>query len=109
MAITAKAEKNLPISNDAPLVYDPRGVVEVKSTAISDRLKSLKGLRLGVLDNTKWNGRKLLEETTALLDAEFGLGQVSFYKKENFSVAASAELIATIARENDFALTAIGD
>ena len=106
MAKTAKSQP----AGDGPFpVYDPRGVVDVESTAISGRLKSLKGLRLGVLDNTKWNGRKLLEETTALLDAEFGLGKVSYYKKENFSVAASEELIATIARENDFALTAIGD
>ena len=105
----AKAARAIPIDKGAPRVYDPRGVVEAESTAISRRLKSLKGLKLGVLDNTKWNGRRLLEETTALLDAEFGLGEVNYYKKENFSVAASAELIATIARENDFALTAIGD
>ena len=90
-------------------MYDPRGIVVVEGAAISARLRSLKGLKLGILDNTKWNGRRLLEETTALLDAEFGLSEVNYYKKENFSVAASAELIATIARENDFALTAIGD
>ena len=109
MAKTAQAINTGKMGKGAPRVYDPRGVVDVESTAISGRLSSLKGLRLGVLDNTKWNGRKLLEETTALLDAEFGLGKVSYYKKENFSVAASAELVATIARENDFALTAIGD
>ena len=104
-----KAAKANPANTHAPRVYDPRGIVEVESTAISARLRSLKGLKLGVLDNTKWNGRRLLEETTALLDAEFGLGEVNYYKKENFAVTASAELIATIARENDFALTAIGD
>ena len=93
----------------APLVFDPRGVVEAEPAPLAPRPDSLKGLRLGVLDNTKWNGRKLLEETTALLDAEFGLGAVRFYKKENFSVAAGEDLIAQIAAENDLVLTAIGD
>ncbi len=92
-----------------PPVYDPRGVVEVEHVRPAPRLKSLKGLRLGVLDNTKWNARKLLEETTRLLDAEFGLAGVNHYKKENFSVAAAPELIARIAAENDFVLTAVGD
>jgi hypothetical protein len=92
-----------------PLVYDPRGVVEAESVPLTERPRSLKGLRLGVLDNTKWNARKLLEETTRLLDAEFGLAGVNHYKKENFSVAASPELIARIAAENDFVLTAVGD
>lgn len=101
--------KALSIDRNAPPVYDPRGIVEAESAEIAKRLKTLKGLRLGVLDNTKWNGRKLLEETTALLDAEFGLAEVNYYKKENFSVAAAPELIARIARENDFGLTAIGD
>ena len=94
---------------ETPLVYDPRGVVEVESTPLTQRLPNLQGLRLGVLDNTKWNARRLLEETTALLDAEFGLGEVKFYKKESFATSATPELIAQIAGENDFALTAVGD
>lgn len=90
-------------------VYDPRGVVNAQPRPISQRPATLKGLRLGVLDNTKWNGRRLLEETTALLQSELGLGKVTFYKKETFSKAAAPELLAQIAAENDIALTAIAD
>ncbi len=90
-------------------VYDPRGIVEVAALELAPRPKSLKGLKLGVLDNTKWNARKLLEGTVALLEAELGLGAVRYYRKENFSLAATEELISRIARENDFALTAVGD
>lgn len=96
-------------TESAPPVYDPRGVVEAEPVPLAARPASLKGLRLGVLDNTKWNARKLLEATTALLDAEFGLAGVSYYKKANFSVAAEPALIAQIAAESDFVLTAIGD
>ena len=100
--------KGLPMIGGQP-VYDPRGIVEVEALPLAPRPKSLKGLKLGVLDNTKWNARKLLEGTVALLEKELGLGGVRYYRKENFSLAATEELIARIARENDFALTAVGD
>ena len=41
-------------------VYDPRGVVEAAPLATAPRVKKLEGLRLGLLDNTKWNANKLL-------------------------------------------------
>ena len=41
-------------------VYDPRGVVEATPLALAPRAKSLEGLRLALLDNTKWNANKLL-------------------------------------------------
>jgi hypothetical protein len=70
---------------------------------------SLAGLRLGVLDNTKWNGRKLLEKTVAILEGEGPLKETHYYKKESFSRNAARDLIEKIARENDVVITAIGD
>ena len=90
-------------------VYDPRGVVEAEARPVSDRAASLKGLRVGVLDNTKWNGRRFLEKTLSLLEAEEALGEVTFYKKESFSKNAAPELIGQIAAESDVVITAIGD
>ncbi len=100
--------KELPLV-DGQQVYDPRGIVEVAALPLAGRPKALRGLRLGVLDNTKWNARKLLESTVSLLAGQHGLGVVRYYKKENFSVAATPELLDTIAAENDLALTAVGD
>ncbi len=91
------------------VVYDPRGVVEAEARSVARRARDLKGLRLGVLDNTKWNGRKLLERATALMEAEGPFAGVRYYKKESFSKNAAPELIARIAEENDVVLTAIGD
>ncbi len=79
-------------------LYDPRGVVHAEH-----------GLRLGVLDNTKWNGWKVLERTAALLGESTPFASVTRYKKEGFSVVAEPELIARIAAENDVALIGIGD
>ena len=76
---------------------------------MAPRPTSLKNLRLGVLDNTKWNGGKLLRQTVSLLTQETTFEAVNFYQKESFSKNAAPELIAQIAAENDVVLTAIGD
>jgi hypothetical protein len=90
-------------------VYDPRGVVGAEKKNIAARVRSLKGLRLGILDNTKWNANKLLRELRDQLQAAHPLASVSYYRKESFSRFAAPELIEKIRAENDIVLTAIGD
>ena len=91
------------------IVFDPRGVVETEALALSERPATLDGLRLGVLDNTKWNANRLLRKTVALLGEQATFAKVNYYRKESFSKDADPELIASIAAENDIVLTAIGD
>lgn len=90
-------------------LYDPRGIVHVERRRPATRVGALDGLRVGVLDNTKWNGWKLLERTMALLGEQYAFASITRYKKEGFSVTAEPELIARIAAENDIAVTGIGD
>jgi hypothetical protein len=90
-------------------VYDPRGVVETAPLALAPRVKNLDGLRLGLLDNTKWNANKLLRGVRDRLASRHALGAVNYYRKESFAVAAAPGLIDRIAAENDIVLTAIGD
>jgi hypothetical protein len=90
-------------------VFDPRGVVESERLALAPRAITLGGLRLGILDNTKWNAGRLLRRTAAQLDGQYGFAAVNYYRKESFSKAADPALVAQIAAENDIVLTAIGD
>jgi hypothetical protein len=90
-------------------VYDPRGVVEAAPLVLAPRVKKLDGLRLGLLDNTKWNANKLLRGVRDRLARKHALGAVNYYRKESFAVAAAPGLIDRIAAENDIVLTAIGD
>jgi hypothetical protein len=94
---------------NGPGLYDPRGIVDAQPLPLAARVGALTGLRLGVLDNTKWNANRLLRKTAARMQAEHGVGAVQYYRKESFSKAALPELIAQIAAENDIVLTAIGD
>jgi hypothetical protein len=91
------------------LVFDPRGRVEARRVAPAPRVAGLAGLRLGILDNTKWNAGRLLRKTAARLDERFGFAAVNYYRKESFAKAADPALISAIAADNDIVLTAIGD
>jgi hypothetical protein len=92
-----------------PIVFDPRGVVEVEIQSLAPRVRELAGLRLGVLDNTKWNANRLLRKTVARLSERVALAAVNYYRKESFSKDADPALIEQIAANNDIVLTAIGD
>ena len=96
------------MTNTIP-VYDPRGVVDAAPLAASPRVKKLEGLRLGLLDNTKWNANKLLRGVRDRLAQKHGFGAVNYYRKESFALGAAPELLAEIAAKNDIVLTAIGD
>jgi hypothetical protein len=91
------------------IVFDPRGRVETQRVMPAPRVAALDGLRLGVLDNTKWNGNKLLRKTATLLGERFPFAAVNYYRKGSFSKAADPALLAAIAADNDIVLTAIGD
>ena len=96
------------MTNTTP-VYDPRGVVEVQPLTTAPRVQKLQGLRLGLLDNTKWNANKLLRGVRDRLAQKHAFSAVNYYRKASFSLAATPELIAEIASNNDIVITAIGD
>ena len=91
------------------LVFDPRGRVDAERIAPAPRAATLEGLRLGILDNTKWNASRLLRKTADRLGEQHPFAAVSYYRKESFSKEADPALLAAIAANNDIVLTAIGD
>jgi len=66
-------------------IYDPRGSVAAEAREISARIAAVQGLRLGVLDNTKWNANKLLRALRDELQTQHGLKATGYYRKESFS------------------------
>jgi len=94
---------------DDVAAYDPRGLVHAAATPLAPRVTTIEGLRLGILDNSKWNANKLLRGSLERLQAAHGLAATNYYVKHSFSKDAAPELIAQIADECDIVLTAIGD
>lgn len=90
-------------------VYDPRGTVSAAERPLAARLSKLEGIRLGILDNTKWNANKLLRALREDLVKHHGVKEANYYRKESFSKFADPALLREIAKANDAVLTAIGD
>lgn len=90
-------------------VFDPCGIVEAAVTPRAPRLQQVQGKRLAVLDNTKWNGAKLLDAVVEQLSRQIPFAQVNRYKKETFTKPAAPELLRDIAANNDIAVIAIAD
>jgi hypothetical protein len=90
-------------------VFDPTGLVDVGARARAPRVRDLQGLRLAVIDNSKWNALRLLNAVVSRLSAEVPFAKVNRYKKETFTKPASAGLLREISANNDLALIAIGD
>ncbi len=97
------------VTDSNSLVFDPRGLVESANIPIAARSKKLDGLRLAILDNSKWNANKILRASTVALEKTVKFAEVNYYVKHSFSKDAAPELIAEIAANNDIVLTAIGD
>lgn len=91
------------------VVFDPRGVVTAAQVRLAPRPATLRGVRLGVLDNSKWNASRLLRRTAAALAGDREPAAVRRYVKESFSREAADALLDRIAAENDVVVTAIGD
>jgi len=89
--------------------YDPRGVVGAQARPIAPRIAAPDGLRLGILDNTKWNANKLLRRLRDELELGHSFEAVNYYRKESFSRFADPKLLGQIRAENDIVVTAIGD
>lgn len=91
------------------IVFDPRGSVTADAVALAPRLESLRGMRVGILDNSKWNGSNLLRRVATGLDRQAAPALITHYTKDSFSRAAPDALLDRIAAENDAVVTAIGD
>ena len=91
------------------IVFDPRGDVTATEIRLAPRPATLRGVRLGVLDNSKWNASRLLRHTAAAIAGECEPAAVNRYVKDSFSREATDALLDRIAAENDVVVTAIGD
>lgn len=91
-------------------ILDPTGRAAAASAgALTPRLRDLRGLRVGLLDNTKPNARLVLEAVATQLRVRHELGAVTSYTKSYFGTPVEEELAAEVARNCDFAVAGVGD
>jgi hypothetical protein len=88
-------------------VLSPVGVNLVERQAISQRVPSLDGLRVGLINNNKPNSHLLQEHIVDLIRKQFQIQDVVLLQKPNPAVPAVG--LADWAKEVDVVITAMGD
>ncbi|NDL56460.1 UGSC family (seleno)protein [Phytoactinopolyspora mesophila] len=91
-------------------LLDPTGMNERSTNStLAPRPTSLRGLTVGLLDNTKVNATALLRGIADDLANRYGAVDTRLYTKDYFGTPVKDELLRKIARECDVVVTAVGD
>jgi hypothetical protein len=91
-------------------LLDPTGGGDGSAdSALAIRLRSLSGLRVGLLDNTKPNASVLLAAVADELRRDWGVRSSTTYSKGYFGTPVEESQIQQILENCDFVVAGIGD
>jgi hypothetical protein len=90
-------------------IVDPVGSSAAAARTLAGRPRSLEGVTIALLDNSKPNAAVLLERVGALLAARGHARAVKAWSKPGSSIGASPAVIEEIAAAARVALTASAD
>ena len=89
-------------------VFDPTAEDATATNPGAARLTSLEGRTIGLLDNSKFRVRELLDHVEVILRARFGVAQVLRFRKPDASRPASPELLMNM-QHCEAIIAAVGD
>ena len=90
-------------------IFDPTTEVTGRRIAFSPRPKSLAGLRIGLVDNTKHNSDQLLLRIAAALEHDHGAKAHVIRRKHSAGAAPHAEIIEEFKANCDVIVAGVGD
>jgi hypothetical protein len=79
------------------------------NTTLAARPQALKGLTVGLLDNTKPNGAVILRAVGRELQEKYGVREVRMFRKGYFGTPVEESVVQQMLHNCDFAVAAIGD
>lgn len=91
-------------------ILDPTGQSQAAgATMLAPRPRELRGVRIGLLDNTKPNARLLLQTVADQLRAAHGTGDAVMFTKSYFGTPVEEDLADQVAAECDVVVAGVGD
>ena len=90
-------------------IYDPTIETKRRTLDYAPRPASVKGLRIGLVDNSKFNSDQLLLRIAGLLEKDYGAKAHVIRRKKSAGIAPSAEIIADLKAECDVVVAGVGD
>ena len=89
-------------------ILDPRGEVEHQSLPIAERLDSLEGATVGLLDNSKSNADIFLKAIGEHLQSEYGVEEIVYRRKDKSPIPADS-IADQLHSQCDAVINAYGD
>jgi len=90
-------------------ILDPTVEPRQQPLTYVPRPDSLRGKRIGLVENTKFNSDRLLVKIGDILKQEYGAAETRLWRKRNASVPAHDEIIDEARRGVDVVVAGIGD
>jgi len=91
-------------------LLDPTGDSDrATNTTLAPRPQALRGLIVGLLDNTKPNGATILRAVGRELRDKYGVREVRMFQKGYFGTPVEESVVQQMLHNCDFAVAAIGD
>ncbi len=90
-------------------ILDPTVEARKQPLTFVARPDSLKGKRIGLVENTKYNSDRLLLKIGDILKQEYGAAETRMWRKHNAGVPAHAEILEEAKRGVDVVVAGIGD
>jgi hypothetical protein len=91
------------------VLVSPVNEATVAESALAPRLSSLRGKRVGLLDNSKSKADKMLDTVATILNARYGFSNIVRHRKPSASKPAAPEAIKELASTCDLAIVGVGD
>ena len=90
-------------------VFDPTTQAKEEKIDFVPRPTSLSNLRMGLVDNSKFNSDKLLIRIAAILEKDYGAKNHIIRRKHNAGVPAHEEIINEFVSDCDIVIAGVGD
>ena len=90
-------------------IFDPTAEAKEQALAFVPRPESLRNVRIGLVENTKYNSDTLLLKIAAILEQEYGASSHILTRKHNSGVPAHQEIIDEIKTNCDVVIAGVGD
>ena len=87
-------------------VYVPTGSADTAAKGLAPRLRSIRGARIGILDNCKEFADLVLKGVAEILEREHGVGEIRFWRKDYLGKPAA--FVAEMAASCDAVINGVG-
>ena len=90
-------------------IFDPTTEAKEQTIAFVPRPPSLRNLRIGLIENTKYNSDKLLVKIAGILEKDYGAKSHVLRSKSTSGSPIGQEVLDEFAAQCDVAIAGIGD